>query len=136
MQGRRPRINFNTLCKKIKLISLGTFEIINMLKHPHLITKYSMTEIKIADFFAGVGGIRLGFEQASKKIKCVFSNEINKYAIQTYEHNFQSHKVNSNSISTLDVNDIPPFDIFLGGFPCQPFSIAGRRKGFEDLRER
>ena len=92
--------------------------------------------IKIADFFCGVGGIRLGFEQASEKYKCVFSNDIDKNAVKTYEQNFPDHKVTTTSISELanDPNTIPDFDIFVGGFPCQPFSVAGNLKGFEDLR--
>lgn len=88
--------------------------------------------IRIADFFCGIGGIRLGFEQSSDVYKCVFSNDIDTRAVQTYELNFPTHKVNTNSISEL--KDIPDFDIFLGGFPCQPFSVAGNLKGFEDER--
>jgi DNA (cytosine-5)-methyltransferase 1 len=90
--------------------------------------------IKIADFFAGVGGIRLGFEQASNIFDCVFTNEIDKFAIQTYEANFLSHKVTNKSIEDLSEQDIPDFDIFLGGFPCQSFSVAGKQLGFEDSR--
>ena len=88
--------------------------------------------IKIADFFAGIGGIRLGFEKASNRFSCVFSNEIDKNAIKTYTENFGSENLCTNSIENLD--HIPDFDIFLAGFPCQPFSIAGEQKGFEDER--
>lgn len=90
--------------------------------------------LRIADFFCGVGGIRLGFQQASEQFKCVFSNDIDKYTVQTYELNFPEHKVNCESISSLEIKSIPDFDIFLGGFPCQPFSIAGKRQGFTDDR--
>jgi len=93
-----------------------------------------MNSVNIADFFAGVGGIRLGFENASTRYKCTFTNEIDKYAIRTYEKNFPDQKVNSVSIVDLDTQDIPAFDVFMGGFPCQPFSIAGHRKGFDDDR--
>lgn len=88
--------------------------------------------IKLADFFCGVGGIRLGFETADSKFSCVFSNDIDKNALKTYRSNFEN--VEEQSITDLDINDIPDFDIFLGGFPCQPFSIAGNRKGFNDER--
>jgi DNA (cytosine-5)-methyltransferase 1 len=89
--------------------------------------------IRLADFFCGVGGIRLGFEKADPRCVCVFSNDIDKNAIRTYEANFPE-KVRQESISCLDIESIPDFDIFLGGFPCQPFSIAGNKKGFEDER--
>jgi DNA (cytosine-5)-methyltransferase 1 len=89
--------------------------------------------IKLADFFCGVGGIRLGFEQASNSlghsITCVFSNDIDKNAIKTYQANFKDI-VNSKSITDIETKDVPNFDILLAGFPCVDFSIAGSQKGF------
>lgn len=82
-----------------------------------------------ADFFCGIGGIRLGFE--NNGFNCVFSNDIDKYAIKVYENNFRD-KVCNTSIENLE--NIPNFDIFVGGFPCQAFSIAGKQMGFQDER--
>lgn len=86
------------------------------------------------DLFAGIGGIRLGFEQAfANNIQCVFSSEIDKYAIQTYQANFGNEEV-FGDITQIDENNIPEHDILLAGFPCQPFSQAGLKKGFDDTR--
>lgn len=86
--------------------------------------------IKIADLFAGIGGIRLGFEQAAKEtgfdLGCVFASEIDRYACKTYEANFGEQP--SGDIRGIEASDIPDHDIFLAGFPCQPFSIAGVSK--------
>lgn len=90
--------------------------------------------IKIIDLFAGIGGIRRGFEQASKgKIKCVFTSEWDTYARQTYLANYPNEEI-FGDITTVDTNDIPNHDILLAGFPCQPFSQAGLKKGFDDTR--
>lgn len=89
--------------------------------------------VKLIDLFAGIGGIRLGFEQAFSDVKCVFTSEIDKYAIQTYQKNFNGDSV-SGDITKIDENDIPEHDILLAGFPCQPFSQAGLKKGFSDTR--
>lgn len=90
--------------------------------------------IKIIDLFAGIGGIRRGFEQAAKgKIKCVFTSEWDKYAAQTYSMNYPDEEVHGD-ITQIDEKDIPNHDILLAGFPCQPFSQAGLKKGFEDTR--
>lgn len=89
--------------------------------------------LKAIDLFAGIGGIRLGFEEAfGKNIEFVFSSEIDKYAQQTYYANFG--EVPYGDITKIDEKDIPPHDIILAGFPCQAFSIAGKRLGFEDTR--
>ncbi|MCK9338243.1 MAG: DNA cytosine methyltransferase [Arcobacteraceae bacterium] len=91
------------------------------------------TQYKVIDLFAGVGGIRLGFQQAFKdKVQFVFSSEIDKYAQQTYKANFG--EIPHGDITQIEAEDIPKHDIILAGFPCQAFSIAGHRKGFEDTR--
>ena len=88
---------------------------------------------KVIDLFAGVGGIRLGFQQAFKSnASFVFSSEIDKFAQTTYEANYG--EVPHGDITQIEPKDIPPFDILLGGFPCQPFSNAGLKKGFDDTR--
>lgn len=85
------------------------------------------------DLFAGIGGIRLGFEQAFKDIECVFTSEIDKHAVQTYQANF-GNEIVYGDITQIDEESIPDHDILLAGFPCQPFSQAGLKKGFTDTR--
>ena len=82
------------------------------------------------DLFAGIGGIRLGFQ--SLVGKCVFSSEWDKFSQQTYFTNFK--ELPSGDITQIDEKIIPDFDLLLAGFPCQPFSNAGLKLGFEDTR--
>lgn len=90
--------------------------------------------IKYIDLFAGVGGIRLGVNQALSQnrieSKCVLSSEINEKACETYQLNFGEYP----SGDIRNITEIEPFDLLLGGFPCQPFSYAGKRMGFGDTR--
>jgi len=96
-----------------------------------------MKKIKFIDLFAGLGGTRIGFEQACDdfgiKSECVFTSEIKPYAADIYKHNFSNEEV-SGDITKIDEKDIPDFDFLLGGFPCQAFSTAGKQAGFDDAR--
>lgn len=95
------------------------------------------TKLKFIDLFAGLGGIRLGFEQACQdrgiETECVLTSEIKPYAIQTLKHNHH-HENFAGDIFQVKNEDIPSFDFLFGGFPCQPFSASGKRNGFADTR--
>lgn len=95
-------------------------------------------EFTFIDLFAGIGGIRKGFEQAGGK--CLYTSEWDLYAQKTYSNNYPSEHLINGDITKVDAKDIPDHDVLLAGFPCQPFSIAGvskkkslgRPTGFED----
>ncbi|MDY5409437.1 DNA cytosine methyltransferase [Veillonella caviae] len=113
--------NFSQKCAM--LINRGLYDI----KHKSsVLKKTSNTSIKFIDLFAGIGGIRKGFED--KNTECVFSSEWDKYAAQTYEANYGEKPYGD--ITKINEKDIPDHDILLAGFPCQPFSNIGKRQGF------
>jgi len=92
-----------------------------------------LKDVRFIDLYAGIGGIRLGFQQAfGKSAKFVYENEIDKSACKTYKKKFGDDPLGD--ITKKKSGDIPDFDILLAGFPCQAFSIAGRREGFDDIR--
>jgi DNA (cytosine-5)-methyltransferase 1 len=119
-----------------------------------------MNEIKFIDLFAGVGGFHKGLTQASvgflqqglekgqwsksignkrgmlysRKFDCVWANEWDKYAATIYKKNFPKTKLFQGDIRLVKADDIPKADLLCAGFPCQSFSLAGRRKGFEEAR--
>lgn len=87
-------------------------------------------ELKFIDLFCGLGGFRIALEK--QKCKCVFSSDIDEAVSKVYEDNY--HDYPSGDITKIEANKIPDFDILCGGFPCQSFSIAGKRLGFDDAR--
>lgn len=88
--------------------------------------------MKVGSLFSGIGGIDLGFQQAGFNI--VWANELDKDAATTYRHNFGNKCLVEKDICKVKAKEIPDFDILVAGFPCQPFSIMGRQKGFKDPR--
>ena len=96
-----------------------------------------MSKVKFIDLFAGLGGIRLGFEKAFQDLgfdtECVMTSEIKPYAVETLAKNF-NHNYFVGDIFNVENKQIPNFDFLLGGFPCQPFSAGGKRQGFVDTR--
>ncbi|WP_083995478.1 DNA cytosine methyltransferase [Caryophanon latum] len=90
-----------------------------------------MNKLKFIDLFAGIGGIRLGFQD--KNTECVFSSEWDKFSQKTYEANFG--EIPHGDITQIEAKDIPQHDILLAGFPCQPFSKIGKREGFKNATQ-
>jgi DNA (cytosine-5)-methyltransferase 1 len=87
-------------------------------------------QLTAIDLFAGIGGIRKGFQDAGFKI--LYSNDFDKHAAVTYKENFG--EIDTTDLRKVNEKKLPNFDVLLGGFPCQAFSIAGQRKGFADTR--
>ena len=85
---------------------------------------------KFIDLFCGIGGFRLGFEK--NDFKCVLSSDNNKNCQKVYNNNFKEDVIGD--IKKIDISKIPQFDVLTAGFPCQPFSISGHKRGFEDTR--
>lgn len=107
-------------------------------------TQRQLASFTFADLFAGIGGIRAGFEAQGGR--CVFTSEWNKFSVQTYVENYGLHGASGSftgDITVVRADDVPDHDILLAGFPCQPFSIAGvskknslgRAHGFEDATQ-
>ena len=94
--------------------------------------------LKTADIFSGIGGIRLGFQRACEKVGvkhvCLFAKDINKRACDVYQASLDDSIDPLGDITKQDPSEIPDFDVLLAGFPCQAFSLAGNKKGFDDVR--
>src|SRR4051812_5020989 len=105
---------------------------------PRLLSEPTPQPFRFIDLFAGIGGIRLGLSGAGGR--CVYSVEIDKFAVQTYEANFG--RVEARDIYDVETRKLPDYDLLAAGFPCQPFSIAGvskklslgREHGFADKK--
>ena len=89
-------------------------------------------KLKMIDLFAGTGAFTYAFESTGK-VQCVFANDMFHSSKTIYDENF-NHKLTLANLNDIKLEDIPPHDILTGGFPCQPFSIAGRQEGFDDER--
>lgn len=87
--------------------------------------------MRILSLFSECGGLDKGFVDAGYDV--VWANDFDKYAVQTYQANFGNHIV-LGDINEIEITDLPNFDILIGGFPCQPFSMMGEERGFEDAR--
>lgn len=87
--------------------------------------------MKVLSLFSGIGGLDAGFEKTGFKI--VWANDFDKYAVETYKANYDSPIV-LEDINEIPLDSLPDFDILIGGFPCQPFSMMGFELGFEDAR--
>lgn len=85
----------------------------------------------VVSLFCGCGGLDLGFEKAGFDV--VWANDIDKYAVKTYNANFEKKAI-CQDIYEIDIDEIPNCDVLIGGFPCQPFSMMGEEKGFADKR--
>jgi DNA (cytosine-5)-methyltransferase 1 len=88
--------------------------------------------MKVASFFAGIGGICYGFKQAGHEI--VYANEYDKNACKNYRANHPGTKLSEEDVREVNPEALPEFDIFVGGFPCQPYSLAGNKEGLADVR--
>ena len=90
--------------------------------------------MRFIELFAGIAGFRYGLERASNKFKIVWANEIDRYACQIYRKNYGEGELYEGDITKVKTDDIPDHDLLCAGFPCQSFSIAGRRRAFLDTR--
>ena len=90
-------------------------------------------KLRIVSLFSGIGGFEKGFEKSNIDFDVVFASEIDKNAIATYGYNFSLKNMHGD-IKLINEKDIPDHDLLCGGFPCQSFSIAGKQKGFNDIR--
>lgn len=134
--GKNKTVSMNTLARITAVMECGLDDIVEI----NVINDEAMTannKIKFVDLFAGIGGIRKGFELAcaerNLETECVFTSEIKPYAVEVLKQNHPNEEVNGD-ITQIKSSDIPDFDFLLAGFPCQAFSSAGKRLGFGDTR--
>lgn len=117
-------------CEQIELFGVGesfSSKVIDLV-HSEISTRVNLKSMKFIDLFAGIGGFRIALEEFGQK--CVFSSEMDKHCQKVYEENFK--EIPFGDITQISEKDIPDFDILTAGFPCQPFSYAGRQEGFND----
>lgn len=128
------RVQLIELCKEQKIRGYSSKtkpEIIELLT-PRVSVSMDQSKMHMIDLFAGTGAFSLAFENTNK-VECVFANDMVEWSKKIYDANFQ-HKLTLKNLNDIDVKNIPKHDILTGGFPCQPFSIAGKQAGFDDER--
>lgn len=89
--------------------------------------------MRYLSLFSGIGGFEYGIQQSNIEMECVGFAEIDKYAKSIYQKHFPSH-IDFGDVREIRTEELPDFDLLVGGFPCQAFSIAGKRRGFDDTR--
>lgn len=87
--------------------------------------------MRVLSLFSGIGGLDTGFANAGFDV--IWANDFDRYAVETYRANYQTPII-MGDINQIDLNTLPDFDVLIGGFPCQPFSMMGAEKGFDDAR--
>lgn len=134
LQPRNP--NMQPLFRTEIEIRGVVVQVISNINDEPKVQTYKKTKhgFKTIDLFAGVGGIRLGFEKAG--FETVFANDFDEQCKLTYDLNFPKAKLVVEDMRKIGIDDLPKFDFLLGGFPCQAFSIAGYRQGFNDHKNR
>ena len=90
-------------------------------------------KIKYLSLFSGIGGFEYGMQQSKQEFECIGFSEIDKYAKSVYKKHFPNH-FDWGDVTLIRTKQLPDFDLLVGGFPCQAFSIAGKRRGFDDTR--
>ena len=93
--------------------------------------KQGTQKLNIVSLFSGIGGLDKGFSDAGFNV--IWANDFDKYAVKTYNCNFPNPAICAD-LNEIDINTIPEHDVLIGGFPCQPFSMMGKEKGFDDKR--
>lgn len=124
---KNTRTNGHNLKSDKNSLDISAQKLNNDSRRKNIMPTKKLTTI---DLFAGIGGIRTGFEKAG--FETLFANDVDPYCKATYDLNFKSVPLTVADISKVESSSLPDFDILLGGFPCQPFSIAGYRRGFLD----
>jgi len=93
-----------------------------------------VNDLRVCELFSGIGGFRHGLEKASNQFQTVYANELDRWAASIYRHHWPDGTLCEADIRNIQAKNIPDFDILCGGFPCQPFSTAGKRSEFRDPR--